>query len=194
VVPGGGCGGDGQIALDDRLAFGGAIGIEFDPGKLIRGHRRQPAEDQDRAEIGEHRRPQRIERLGEGQPAVRGLGLAEQRDQRIGYHLDDHHPAGEHEQRQQEHAVGCSLAGGNEQQAAHHHRQQARHRAAHVADPLDQPRARDPDHRISGEEAELHQHCLRVVEREQLLQLGNDHVVETGDPAEDEEQPHHEIP
>jgi hypothetical protein len=119
---------------------------------------------------------------------VRGLLRAEQADQWIGHHLHDHHPAGENEQRQQEQWIGRSGAGGDEQQAAQCHRQQARHRAAHIADPLDQLRAWNADHQIGGEKAELDQHRLRVIEREQLFQLGDQHIIEAGDPAEDEEQ------
>ena len=108
---------------------------------------------------------------------MHGLRRAKQADQRIGDDLDDDDAAGEDEQGEQEQAVGRGLRRRDEQQAADHHRQQPRHRAAHVADFLDQLGAGNADHQIGGEEAELDQHRLGVIEREQLLELGNDHVV-----------------
>jgi len=58
--------------------------------------------------------------------------------------------------------------------------------------PLDQRHAGQADHEVRGEKAELDQYRLRVAEREQLVELGDDHIVETGDAPEHEEQRHHE--
>jgi hypothetical protein len=118
---------------------------------------------------------------------------AEQADQRVGHDLDYDYPARQHEQREQEELVSGGAAGRDKQQASGHHHQQADSRAAHVADALDQLRPGDTDHEVGGEEAELNQHRLRVVEREQFLQLGQDHVIEAGDAAEDEEQREDEV-
>ena len=182
-----------EIALPDRLAFRLAIGLEVGAGQLVGADRGQAAKDERRPDDRENGGAERIERLREGQPAVRGAGRAEQADQRVRDDLDDHHTAGEDEQREQEDRIGRRLAGRDEQQAARHHGEQARDRAAHVADLLDQFRARYADDRIGGEEAELDQHRLGPVEREQFLQLGDDHVVERRDAAEDEKQAEYEI-
>ena len=182
-----------DIGVDDRPGLIGAILVERRARQLGSGNAGETAEDQRRADAREDRRSQAVERLREGQPAVHRFGRSEQADQWIGNHLDDDDPARQHEQREQEQAIGRSRRGRDEQQAADHHRQQARHRAAHVADLLDQLGAWDADHEIGREEAELDQHGLGVVEREQLFQLRNDDVVEAGDSAEDEKQRHHEI-
>ena len=136
--------------------------------------------------------PSELNALGEGQPAVRRIGLAQQADQRVGHDLYDHHAAGQYEQRQQEQAVHSISAGGDKQQAACHHQQQPGYRPAHVADPFHQFRARNPDQEIGGEKGELDQHGLREIEREQLFQLGDNDIVEGGDAAENEEQREHE--
>jgi hypothetical protein len=47
---------------------------------------------------------------------------------------------------------------------------------------------RQGDDEIGGEEGRLHQHRLGIAQREQVLQLGDDDVVQAGDAAEDEEQ------
>ena len=64
--------------------------------------------------------------------------------------------------------------------------------AAHVAHAPHQRRAGQGDDEIGGEKGGLHQHGLHMVEREQLLELGDDDVVEAGDAAEDEKQRHDE--
>ncbi len=113
---------------------------------------------------------------------------AEQADQRIGNDLHQHHASGEDEIGKQEHREQRGLARRDEQQAARHHRQQARHRAAHIAQSLHQPRTRYPHHGIGNEETELHKARLEEAEREEFFQLGDDHIIEGGDPAEDEKQ------
>ena len=182
-----------DVGVNDHLGFVGPILVERRARQGGGADAGQAAEDQRRSDAREDGRAEAVERLGEGQPAMHGLRRSKQADQRIGDDLDDDHAAGEDEQGQQEQAVGRGLRRRDEQQAADHHRQQPRHRAAHIADFLDQLRTGNADHEIGGEEAELDQHRLGVVEREQLLEPGNDHVIEAGDAAEDEEQRHHEI-
>ena len=119
---------------------------------------------------------------------MRCLGRAKQRDQGIGDHLHDHHTACQHEQREQEQRISGGLRCRNEQQAACQHGEQTGHGPAHITDPLDQLRAGNADHQIRREKAELHQHGLREIEREQLFELGNDDIVERRDATEDQEQ------
>ena len=132
--------------------------------------------------------------MREGQPAGGGLRRAEQGDQRIAHHLHHHDPAGQHEQRQQEQAECGAERGRNKQQTAEGHHAEANHRPAHIAHPLHQRRTRQADKGIGGKEAELHQHRLGIVQREQALQLGDDHIVQAGDAAEDEKQANHQHP
>ena len=179
-----------QIAVNNRLALRRAIGVKLDARQLVGGDRCQAAENEDRTDIGKYGRSQRIKRLGKCQPAMRCGRLAEERYQWVGNNLHNHHAARQHEQGEQEHAIGGRLARRNKQQAACHHRQQPDDSTAHVADFLDQPCARNADNGICGKEAELHQHGLRIIEREQLFELWNDHIVQAGDPAEDEKQTH----
>jgi hypothetical protein len=114
-------------------------------------------------------------------------------DQRVGDDLHQHHAGREDEIGQQEHREGGGLARRDEQQAARHHRQQSGDCAAHIAQLLDQSRARDADHGVGDEEPELHQARFKKAEREQLFELGDDHIVKAGDPAEYEEQRKDEI-
>ena len=181
-----------EVGVDHHLRLRRAIGVERRTGQRRRIHRRQPAEDHDRSDIREDRRAERVERLREGQPARRRLRLAQQRDQRIGDDLNDRDPRGEDEQREQEHAEGRRRRRRDEQQAPRHHRDEADRRGLHVARPPHDRRRRQRDERVGREERRLDQQRLRVAEREQLLQLGDDDVVERGDPAEDEEQREHE--
>ena len=179
-----------QIAVNNRLTLRRAIGIKLDARQLVGSDRRQPAENENRTYIGKYGRSQRIKRLGKCQPAMRCCRLAEQRYQWVGNNLHNHHAARQHEQGEQEHAIGGRLARRNKQQAAGHHRQQPDDSTAHVTDFLDQPCPRNADNGISRKEAELHQHGLRIIEREQLFELWNDHIVQAGDPAENEKQTH----
>ena len=157
-------------------------------------HPGQPAQNNQRADIGENRGAKTVEGLREGQAAMRRVHGAQQADQRVGHHLHHGNPTRQHEQRRQKHAKGGAGRGGNEQQAAHHHRQQPHHRPAHIAQPLHHQRPGNGDGEISGKKGRLHQHRLHIVEGEQLLQLGDDHIIQAGDAAKDEEQGHHEQP
>jgi hypothetical protein len=117
---------------------------------------------------------------------------AQQRDQRIGDHLDDRDACAEHEQRQQEHTECGRARRRDEQQAPHRHGQQADRRGPHVAcAPHDRGR-RQGEQQISDEEGGIDEVRLRMAEGEQLLQLGHNDVVERRDAAEDEEQGEHE--
>ncbi len=182
-----------DIGRDNRLAFRSAISIEFSARKLCCGHACQPAQDQRGADLGKNRGAKAVERLRESEAAVHRCLRAEQADQRIGNHLHQDNAAGEDEQGTEEEFVSGRMASWDEQQAPGHHRQQADGRAAHVSDPLDKLRTGDANRQIGGEEAKLHQHRFGIAERKQLLQLGQDHVIERGDPAEDKEQCKHEI-
>ncbi len=180
--------GEAQVAQADHPAFlrpiGGQGGARKGSGVDV-GERTQ---DQPGAHEREDRGAQRIERLGEGQAAVGGLRLAEHGDQRVGHHLDDGDPRRQHEQRRQEGPEQGRVRGRDEQETPQHHHHQPRRAGAHVADAGDQGGARDRDGEVGEEEGRLDQHGLGVAEGEQLLQLGDQHVVEAGDAAEDEEQ------
>ena len=106
---------DAEIAVDDRLRLVSAVGVERRTRQLLRTHCRQPAENQDRAEIRKDRCPERVKRLRERQSTVCGVGLAEKADERIGNDLDDHYPACEDEIGEQKHPEGRGAAGRDKQ-------------------------------------------------------------------------------
>ena len=180
--------GEAQIGMDDRLRRFLTVRYQCRTAQRRRADAGEPAEDQRRADAREDRGAQRVERLREGQAARRRFRLAEQRDQRVGDDLNDRDARTQHEQRNQEHREGRALRRRDEQQAADHHRDEADRRGAHIARLAHDRRRGQREQRIGQEERRLDQHRRRMVEREQLLQLRDDDVVEAGDTAEDEEQ------
>ena len=187
------CDGKPDIGRNDRRAFRRSVGIQFSAAQFFGRNPGQPAQDQTRSDARENRGAKAVERLRKGQAAMHRLLRPEQADQRIGDDLHHHNAARQNEQRGEEQAIGRGLAGRNEQQAAAHHGQQPDHRAAHVTHALDQLRAGNANQQVGGEEAELHQHRFGVAQCEQLLQLGQDHIVQRRDAAKDEEQRKDEI-
>ena len=148
----------------------------------------QAAEDQNGTDVRKYRGAERVESLSEGQSAMRSARLAQQADQRICHDLDDGDSGGQHEQSEEKGREKSRVGGGNEQQAADRHRDQPNRRAAHVAQALDQASGRRRDQEIGEKKGRLDQHDLRIVEVEQMLELGDQDVVETGDSTKDEKE------
>ena len=69
--------------------------------------------------------------------------------------------------------------GGNQETANH---------AAFIADFFHQLAGGNRHQRIRGEEAELHQHGLRIAQVENAFQVGNQDIVHAGDEAHHEKQ------
>jgi len=151
----------------------------------------QRTEDHRRAYRREQRGSQRIECLRQRQSTVRSRRVAEMGDQRVGSDLKHRDAACQHKQRAEEGHVKTRSRRRNEQQAPRRHQTQPEDDTACITDAADQPARRKRHHRIGGEEGELGQHRLGIGEREQPLELGDQDVVETGEPTPQEEQRHH---
>ncbi|EQB06261.1 hypothetical protein V475_06650 [Sphingobium baderi LL03] len=137
---------------------------------------------------GGGRRSQRIDRLREGQAAMRALRRSQIGDQRICGNLQYSDTARQYEERGQEHAESRAGGGGNEEQASCRHRPQPQHDAAPITEPRDERSGGQGNDCIGREKGELRQHRLRIAELEKLLELGNQDIVEAGDAAPEEEQ------
>ncbi|MNN16881.1 hypothetical protein D3C81_1300360 [compost metagenome] len=183
--------GDGQadIRALHRLRFSSAVSQLFGSGQrldliaaLDRG-----AEDQQTTEQRRQRGAQRVERLGQREPARRGLLRPQQRDVRIGRHLQHGDAGRQHEQRSKEAFVDAQCSRRPETQRADAGNHQAGDDAVLVTQPRHQPAGRQRHQEIRTEEGELHQHRAGVVQLEHCLQVRNQHIVEAGQKAPHEE-------
>ena len=148
-------------------------------------HRRR--KNDDAAEFGRQRGAERVEGLGEIQPARRGALRSKQTHVRVGRDLQQRDAACEYEKAGEEHAVGRHCGGRIEQERAKAGNDKADDDAVLVADRGDDASRRQRHDEIGAEEGELHQHDLRVVKRKQRLQVRDENVVEDGEKAPHEE-------
>ena len=144
-------------------------------------------ENQQAAEERRQRGAQRVQRLGQGQPAGAGLLRAEQGHVRIGGHLQHGDAGGQHEQRAEEGGVKVQRRGRPETQRADAGDRQPGHDALLVAQCRDHAPGRHAHQEVRAEKGELHQDRLRVVELEDRLQVRDQDVVEAGQEAPHEE-------
>ena len=164
-------------------------------GQVSLAHLAQPvrrddlgAEDEEGPDGGGHGGAQRVEGLYQGQRAGFLARRAQQRHVGVAGHLQQRHTAGQDEEGAQKDGIGLGACGRIEQQAAGRGDQKAADHPVLVAQARDELAEGDGGDGVGGEEAELNQQRLRVVQREDFLQVGDQDVVHAGDEAHHEEQ------
>ena len=146
------------------------------------------AEDEEGSDGGGHGGAQRVEGLHQGQRAGFLARWAQQRHVGVAGHLQQRHTAGQDEEGAQKDGIGLGACGRIEQQAARRGDQKAADHPVLVAQARDELAEGDGGDGVGGEEAELNQQRLRVVQREDFLQVGDQDVVHAGDETHHEEQ------
>ena len=177
-----------QVGLADHGGLLEQERLSLYLGQRCRVDVAQRAQDHDRADGRKQRRAERIEGLCQREPAVRGRCTPELRDQRVGGDLQHGNSGGQHEERQEKCCIDAGGRRRHEQQATCRHRSQTEHDAGQVPDPGDQVPCRQGHEEVRREESELRQHGLGIGQREQAFELGDQDVIETRQPAPDEEQ------
>ena len=105
----------------------------------------------------------------------------------VGRDLEAGNSGCEDDECREEESEGGDGCGGEEEKRSGCHDEQTDDHGLLVASPLDELASGEGEDEVGGEEGELHQHDLSVVELEDALEVGDEDVVETG-----EESPHEE--
>ena len=191
--------GDGQQDQDARqnqvwLLYGCRLSCLV-PGQVSFAHLAQlvrrddlGAEDEEGTDGRCHGGAQRVEGLHQGQRAGFLARGAQQRHVGVAGDLQQRHAAGQNEEGTQKDGIGLGACCRIEQQAARRGNQKAADHPVLVAQARDELAEGDGGDGVGGEEAELNQQRLRVVQREDFLQVGYQDVVHAGDEAHHEEQ------
>ncbi|MND40510.1 hypothetical protein D3C80_312500 [compost metagenome] len=143
---------------------------------------------QEGAEQWSNGRAERVECLSERQAAGCCFRCAEFGDVRVRGDLKDCYAGCENEERTEEQAVDAVGGCRDEEGAADRGDQQANDDTPFIGDALNQRTRWQRYDEIGTEEAKLNEHRLRVVQREDVLQMRNENVVQAGDKAPHEEQ------
>ncbi len=119
-------------------------------------------------------------------------GGPEDADVGIDRDLQQREAAADDEEREEEERIGDGDGGWNEEEEPGRHDTQRGDDAGLVADAADDPAAGQRHDEVGAEEAELHQEGEDVGEVEEVLEVGNEDVVERGDEADAEVERHHQ--
>ena len=141
-----------------------------------------------RSDERSHSGPERIERLDDGEAARSRLRTTEERDVRIRGDLDQGDTRGQNEERTEKEAEYHEVSGGQKTERAEGRDAEARIKSALVAVIFAKARRRDRNDKVRREESELNQSRLGIRQREGLLQMRDEYVVQTRDESEKEEK------
>ncbi|MCY1301919.1 hypothetical protein D9M70_515560 [compost metagenome] len=180
-------GGKKQVGHLDRACFGEPQRVEL-LRRRVGGGDDSSRQDQRRTEHRGQRRAERVEGLGQGQAARGRIRRTKHGHVRVGRNLQQRDAACQHEESTEEQRIDAKACRRDEQRAADGGDDEAEHDPPFVADALDERAGGQRDDEIGAEEAELDQHRLRVVEREDVLQMRDQNVVQARDEAPHEEQ------
>ena len=134
---------------------------------------------------------ERVEGLREIQAAGGGLGRSKDDHIGIGGNLQQRHASRDNSQRHQKQRKGWNHGRWKKTERADRHDQQACHHGPLVADPINHFAGGKREDEIAGEEEGLHQHDFGIVQREEMLQVRDQNVVEAGDESPQEEERNH---
>src|SRR3984893_1428102 len=155
--------------------------------------------DEIAADQGTKGRAERIEGLGEIQPARCGPFRPEYCHIRISRDLEHGETETDDEERDEEQRVGKESRGRPEEGAARCGNYQANNNAIFVAEPRDGIAKASGDREVKkrtdevgAEERELDEHGMEVIEGESILEARDEYVVEDGHESPHEEQHGHD--
>ena len=145
-------------------------------------------ENHPRAHPRKHCRAQRIEGLRKVQSARRRLRFSQHSHIGICRDLKNRDSGCEHDQRRQEKRKRGNSRRRIECETSRNHRQQSRDDRSFVSQPVNNLGRRNRKDKISREESRLNQHAGGKLQVEDMLSIGNEHVVQRGERTPHEEQ------
>ena len=126
----------------------------------------------------EHRSAQRIKGLRENQAARRGFGTSQYRNIGVRGNLKNRNARCQNNQRRQKKWKRGDFCGRIEPKTCDHHQQQSHDDRLLVSEPVDNLGRWNGKDEIGQEESSLNQHALGKTEIEDMLSVGDQHVVE----------------